>query len=410
MRRATIIILSAFALLAAIAPSLAPPARAAFASSNGLLAFRSDRDGASDLFTMDGIGSDVANLTGSPTVQELAPAWSPDGRHLAFARITRDGGRPDLYVVNANGSARERLTRTTVPERDPAWSPDGTRIAYAARTSPRGPFRLFVVEADGSGRTQLTTQAEGSADRSPVWSPDGTRIAFVSDRDDGFPEIYVVNADGTGLVRLSTNTVVDGNPSWSPDGTRLAVERCCLDGTSEIYAIDVLTQVETNLTNTPGAQEFDPVWSPDGTRLGYVAFRVGEGNIDVWAMDADGSDQTRLTTHAAPDLAPSWQPVPACTITGTEGADDLLGTDGDDVICALGGRDLVRAGLGNDLVLGGGGIDELEGQGGNDLLYGEGASDRLGGGPGFDGLDGGPGTDLCIRGPDGAFTRQCEGP
>lgn len=403
MRRATIAIACAIAVLA-----VAPPARAAFTSTNGLIAFRSDRGGSPDVYSMDATGGAVADMAASPTAADRAPAWSPDGEHIAFTRVAREGAKADLYVMNANGSARERLTATPVPERDPAWSPDGTMLAYAARVSPKGPFRIFVIEADGTGRVQLTTQAAGSADTAPAWSPDGTSIAFMSDRDGGFPEIYVMNAEGGGLGRLTVNASIDGNPSWSPDGTRLAVERCCTDGTSEIYGIDLATRAETNLTNTSAAHEFDPVWAPDGTRLAYVAFQVGEGNIDVWAMNADGTGQARLTTHAAPDLAPSWQPVPVCTITGTEGNDDLRGTDADDVICALGGRDTVRAGLGNDLVLGGPGGDTLEGQDGNDLLYGEGGSDRLEGGPGYDGLDGGPGADTCVRGADGAFTRQCE--
>jgi Ca2+-binding RTX toxin-like protein len=217
-----------------------------------------------------------------------------------------------------------------------------------------------------------------------------------------------MDADGSRQRRLTTNDLIDGNPSWSPDGTRIAIERCCSAGSSEIYAIDVTTGLEVNLSVTTAVHEFDPSWSPDGTRIAYVAVPVGGGNVDVWAMNADGTGQTRLTTHPEPDLSPSWQPLPICTITGTEGNDVLLGTDGDDVICALGGRDVVSSGLGNDLVYGGAGGDTIEDQGGSDLLYGEGGGDTLLGGPGYDGLDGGPGPDSCVPGADGAFTRQCE--
>jgi Tol biopolymer transport system component len=311
--------------------------------------------------------------------------------------------------MNANGSARQRVLQSPVAERDPSWSPDGTRIAYAARIGLDGPFRIFVAAADGTGAVQLTSHAEGDADRAPVWSPDGSRIAFVSDRDGGFPEIYLMNAGGSGQMRLTTNTAIDGNPSWSPDGTKLVVERCCLDGTSEIYTIDPATRAETNLTLTTAAQEFDPVWSPDGTKIAYVAFPAGGGNIDIWTMNADGTGQTRLTSGPEPHLAPSWQPLPACTITGTDHAEDLVGTVGDDVICGMGGADTIHAGLGNDVVFGGAGNDVLlEGQEGNDLIYGEQGNDVLDGGPGFDVLDGGPKTDACLAGLDGAITRECE--
>jgi Ca2+-binding RTX toxin-like protein len=241
-----------------------------------------------------------------------------------------------------------------------------------------------------------------------VWSPDGTRIAFVSDRDGGFPEIYTMNADGSGVNRLTANVFVDGNPSWSPDGTRVLVERCCKAGSSDIYAIDVATHAEVNLTNTPTAMEFDPVWSPQGTEIAYVAFQTGEGNIDIWKMNADGSGQIRLTNEPAADLAPDWQPDPTCTIRGTGEPDALVGTDGNDVICALAGDDVVNAGLGNDLVFGGQGNDTINGDDGSDLLIGEAGNDTLDGGSGFDALDGEQGIDTCIPGPDGAFVRLCE--
>jgi dipeptidyl aminopeptidase/acylaminoacyl peptidase len=141
VRRATIFVLCLLAAAFVVAPS----AQAAFVSRNGLIAFRSDRTGAPDVFSMDAVGGTLVNLTESPAVRELGPAWSPDGLHLALTRTTHDGGRPDLYVVNENGSARTRLTRTSVPERDPAWSPDGTRIAFAARTDRDGPFRIFMA-------------------------------------------------------------------------------------------------------------------------------------------------------------------------------------------------------------------------------------------------------------------------
>jgi TolB protein len=207
--------------------------------------------------------------------------------------------------MNANGRGRTRLTSTSVPERNPSWSPDGTGLVYAARTAPGEPFRIFVARADGSGREQLTSQKAGS-DTAPVWSPDGTRIAFVSDRDRGFPELYLMNADGTGVKRLTTNTLIDANPSWSPDGTRVVFERCCETGTSDLFTIDVTTRAEVSVTASASSQEFDPSWSPDGTRIAYDAFEVGQGNIDIWVVNADGSSPLRLTQQVGPDLSPDW--------------------------------------------------------------------------------------------------------
>jgi TolB protein len=381
-----------------------------WASRNGLLAFHSDRDGDPEVFTLSATGEASAKLTDNQVIADLQPAWSPDGRRIAFVRRLRVGGRPDLFVMTAAGGGRARITRTLVAERDPSWSPEGTRIVYAARTSPNGPFRIFVAKADGSAREQLTAQANGSADRSPAWSPDGSRIAFVSDRNGGFPELYVMNADGSGVTRMTVNSFVDGNPTWSPDGSTIAIERCCPDGSSEIYAVDVATRLETNLTGSASQMDFDPSWSPDGTTIAFVSFAVGEGNIDIWTMNADGSSPLRLTTDAGADFSPDWQPLPTCTIQGTAQSDpEIRGTEGNDVICALAGDDVVKAGAGQDLVFGGKGADTLEGQSGSDVLHGDAGNDSLLGGPDYDYLDGGSGIDTCVRGAQGAFTRLCEG-
>jgi Tol biopolymer transport system component len=409
MRRATTLLVLMVCALAVAQIQLASAQSALWPSSNGLLVFRSDRDGDAELFTLEATGQNPMPLTQNEGVADSQPAWSPDGRRIAFVRTMPQSGRSDLWTATAEGRARVRITSTPFPERDPSWSPDGTRIVYAARTRGNGPYRIFVAKADGTGRAQLTTQPAGSADRSPVWSPDGTKIAFMSDRDGGFPEIYVMNANGTGEQALTANGLVDANPSWSPDGTRLAVERCCPKGTSEIFTIDVITGTETNLTSSASFMDFDPSWSPDGTTIAFVSFQLDAGNIDIWSIHADGTFLTRLTEDPAPDLSPDWQPRPICTIEGTGVNDpDLRGTDANDVICAHGGDDVVSAGLGHDLVLGGRGNDVVEGQFGVDVIHGDQGDDRIGGGPDYDLLDGGTGVDTCVRGAEGAFTRGCE--
>jgi Tol biopolymer transport system component len=409
MRRATT---SLLLLICALMVATMPFARAQSAlwpSSNGLLAFRSDRDGDAELFTLAATGENPAPLTENEGIVDSQPAWSPDGRRIAFVRTMPQSGRSDLWTATSEGKGRVRITSTPFPERDPSWSPDGTKIVYAARTRGSGPFRIFVAKPDGTARAQLTTQPLGSADRAPVWSPDGTKIAFMSDRGGGFAEIYVMNADGTGEQALTANDVVDANPSWSPDGTRIAVERCCPDGSSDIFTIDVVTGVETNLTNSTSFMDFDPSWSPDGTTIAFVSFQIDEGNIDIWSIHADGTFPTRLTEDPSDDLSPDWQPLPVCTINGTDQSDlELQGTDANDVICALGGDDVVKAGLGHDLVLGGRGNDTIEGQGGTDVIHGDQGDDLLNGGPDYDLLDGGSGLDTCVRGAQGAFIRLCE--
>jgi Tol biopolymer transport system component len=395
---------AAFALLSAIAPAPAHAQSSTWVSGNGLLAFTSDHDGTPALFTLDADTSATTSLNTRSGIAELQPAWSPEGDRIVFVRRSGPNRRTDLFVMTAAGRARTRLTSNALPERDPSWSPGGTMLVYAARTSATGDFHVFLAKADGSAREQLTRR-DG---RAPVFSPDGSKIAFVSDRDGGFPELYVMNANGRNERRLTNNGLIDGNPSWSPDGTHLVFERCCPTGTSDILTIDIATRGETDLTPSGGSQDFDPTWSPDGTRIAYVSFGTVERNIDVWVMNADGTSRTRLTDAAGPDLSPDWQPLPACTIDGTNQADELRGTDGDDVICGHDGDDHVRALAGADLVIGGRGGDLVSGQEGADLLLGQQGNDTLYGGPAYDVIDGGPGRDACGPGADGAFRRVCE--
>ena len=168
---------AAVLLLVLVLAALAPNMAIAQSSTNGLIVFRSDRDGEPDLFTLDVVTGATTKLTNSAGFAELQPAWSPDGGRILYVRRARLSGRPDLFVMNANGRGRTRLTSTSVPERDPSWSPDGTALVYAARTAPGEPFRIFVARADGSGRQQLTSQKAGS-DRAPVWSPGEPRPRY----------------------------------------------------------------------------------------------------------------------------------------------------------------------------------------------------------------------------------------
>jgi Tol biopolymer transport system component len=300
------------ALLAAlIAASMPLPSAGAALSANGLLAFRSDRSGQGEIYTMDAAGGSPTNLTRSTRVQDLDPAWSPDGSMIAFARRNRQTRKPDLFLMNANGRGRIRLTTTQVAERSPTWSPDGRLIAFSSRTGPSGPSRIFVMTAAGVGRRALTRQPAGTYDANPAWSPDGAKILFDSNRDGGFPELYVMNADGTRQIRLTFNGYVDANAAWSPDGTKIAFVRCCPDGTNEIYVMNADGTAELNLTQTATVEEAQPVWSPDGTMIAYAGLPAGGGNIDVYVMNADGTGQIRLTNDPSPDLAPTWQPLPA---------------------------------------------------------------------------------------------------
>jgi TolB protein len=151
--------------------------------------------------------------------------WSPDGTKIAFTS-DRDGDAA-IFVMNADGTGIQQLTNNDSTDSDPMWSPDGTKIAFA-----RGKG-IFVMNADGTGIQQLTDPRRPKShdrDYDPVWSPDGTKMAFKGLRDSTFgpwgpygdTQIFVMNADGTGIQQLTDNEYSNDDPVWSPDGTKIA--------------------------------------------------------------------------------------------------------------------------------------------------------------------------------------------
>ena len=192
-----------------------------------------------------------------------------------------------------------RLSYNDAIDSSPDWSPDGRRIAF--HSTRDGPFEVYVMNADGSGVSRLTHN--DAFDDLPAWSPDGRRIAFSSNRD-GNTEIYVMNADGSAVTRLTDNDAFDGPPAWSPDGTRIAFATR-RDGNTEIYVMNADGSGAIRLTDND-VDDVTPAWSPDGLR---IAFASGHrANLDIYVMNVDGSGVTRLTHNDVGDLFPDWSP------------------------------------------------------------------------------------------------------
>ena len=160
------------------------------------------------------------------------PAWSPDGRKLAF--VSRRDGNSEIYVMNADGSGQENLTQHPASDSHPSWSRDGRKLAFVSRRD--GNSEIYVMNADGSGLRNVTRTP--SDDLGPAWSPDGRAIAFVhrsrrsarrthrvTPCNNYETYLYVVNGDGSGLRRLTTHRAQLFNPSWSADGKTIRYGR-----------------------------------------------------------------------------------------------------------------------------------------------------------------------------------------
>jgi Tol biopolymer transport system component len=245
-----------------------------------------------EIFVVNADGSGLRNLTGNAGGN--FPVWSPDGRQIAFSRD--NGSTPNLYVMNADGSGQRRVTQEPIPVWGASWSPDGRRLTFASGVVGIGNVWVYVVNVDGSGQQQLTRDWG----QDPVWSPDGQRIAFMSyrnERPSGGQRwqkvMYVMNADGSERRTLTWLSKRDGSYSWSPDGQRLAFvsDR---DGNDEVYVINVDGTGLRRLTHSP-ARDGHPVWSSDGRTIGFVSNRGG--NRDIHVMNADVSGLRNLTRN-----------------------------------------------------------------------------------------------------------------
>jgi dipeptidyl aminopeptidase/acylaminoacyl peptidase len=164
---------------------------------------------------MNADGSSQTRLTNSPGF-DISPAWSPDGSRIAF-RSSRDGNS-EIYVMNADGTIPLRLTDNPAVDSTPQWSPDGTKLAFTSNRD--GNFEVYVMNADGTSETRLTDNL--AEDVAPAWSPDGTQIAFSSDRDGRQTsgqvtpsDIFVMNAEGTAQTNITRSpTIYDDSPIW----------------------------------------------------------------------------------------------------------------------------------------------------------------------------------------------------
>ncbi len=293
------------------------------------IAFLSDRTGNLDIWLMDANGANLLNLSNDPNGDD-GPAWEPpNGGRLAF--VSDRTGNWELYIINANGTGLQQLTNTPAdPEGEPDWSTTG-QIVY---TSGGG---LRVYDLATNSITPLTTPGPVSG---PKWSPNGAQIVF----SEVIPprEVYLINANGTGLTSLSNDPLADDfGPVWHPSGNQIAWVK---NGNILVYSLTTNTQnllTSSGNANSPafspnglflvyvengdiwrltwnGTQwvnpvqltttgdNFTPCWTPNSLAIVFMSLRTGDA--EIWLMRFDGTGQVNLTNNGAVDEGPVCQP------------------------------------------------------------------------------------------------------
>jgi Tol biopolymer transport system component len=285
--------------------------RSAYPGRNGLIAFN----------RQVGKETDVAVVAPDRTAFRVLirnaydPAWSPDGRLLAFTRRASTGDR-DIWIANADGSGEHQLSSPDTDEAGASWSPDGRQLVIEVSRHGQRNDELYIENVDGSERVQLTHGTPANSDASPSspkWSPTGQVILFEEANN-----LFLIQPDGQDpSLLVDDDTAI--NPDWSPDGTHVVFDAAGRSGRygswDDIYefAVDGKSGAR-DLTDTID-YDGNAAWSPDGTTIVYTIWKTrrGEntGHGDLYLTPADGGRRQPLVRGAASKWGADWQPAPS---------------------------------------------------------------------------------------------------
>jgi TolB protein len=261
------------------------------------------------IYVTDQSGATPRRIT---TGYDISPAWSPDGRTIAFARGDRtlfeaDGSEATeaIYVANADGTGLRQVLKSAAPGSAegmrelifPEWAPDGARLAFHYTDG------IGVVNLDGTDARPLLPDRGDHEFREAAWSPEGTRLAYTENEVTRGLSVF----DMTGGPPRRITRRCNSTPEWSPDGRRIACLRLSLRRNNAIHVVDVASGAARRLTNrVPFTRAaYSPSWSADGLQIVFGKFKLTRRKVrsDIYLMNADGTHKRRLIRNA---FIPDW--------------------------------------------------------------------------------------------------------
>jgi TolB protein len=263
--------------------------------------FVSSRSGTKEIWSMDYDGQNEHPVTHLGSIS-LSPRISPDNSRIAFASLGGDGWAIRMYSLELGRLVSFPGGTAGGSNQSPAWAADGAKLAFSSSRS--GDPEIWVADASGANLRRLTNFR--GPDVAPTWNPrTNAQLAWVSGRT-GLPQIYTMDQDGANIQRMTDGGYAI-SPSWSPSGLFLTFSWNRKygpgdPGGQDIYVMDIASKRWLQLTHEAGSNDF-PSWAPDGRHI--VFERAISGHSQIWSMLADGTEQRQLT-HTGNNFMPNW--------------------------------------------------------------------------------------------------------